>query len=85
MSTSDSELLKGFKTVISIEDNSLGIYLEFARQTRDITGKNMFIQLALDEQEHRNILVKQLDKVLDTINKTGFWFGIPEFQMDGKF
>ena len=157
-----------------MEDNGLYTYLKFARRTKDETGKNMFIRLAMDEFEHRQILEKQLNKILeggkwekvevpiseieqlrpairekqkrtrgesgmaeidalntaldmekktadifrekaelidepeakslfirlaewedahfdliqaelDSIQRTGFWFGIPEFRMDGKF
>lgn len=170
--TTDS--IKILKTAIEVEDNGLTTFLKFARQTKDETGKNMFIRLAMDEHEHRLILEKQLNKLLeggkwenvavpkseiekisptirekqrrikgesglgevdalntaldlerkaaqffrnkaelinepeaknlflrlaewedahfdiiqaelDAINRTGFWFGIPEFRMDGKF
>lgn len=166
--------VKALKTAIEIEDNGLLNFLKFARQTKDTTGKNMFIRLALDEHEHRRIIEKQLNNLmegkplikieipkseieqvaptirekqqktrgesglleidalntaldlerkaakffreqanlvddpeakgmfirlaewedahfdiiqaeLDSIQGTGFWFGIPEFQMDGKF
>ena len=166
--------IKALKTAIEIEDNGLLNFLKFARQTKDTTGKNMFIRLAMDEHEHRLIIEKQLtnlmegkplvkveipeseiEKVapairekqqrtrgesglleidalntaldlerkaarffreqasvvsdskakalfsrlaewedahfdiiqaeLDSIQGTGFWFGIPEFQMDGKY
>jgi rubrerythrin len=166
--------VKALKTAIEIEDNGLLNFLKFARQTKDTTGKNMFIRLAMDEHEHRLIIEKQLtnlmegkplvmveiprseiEKVapairekqrrtrgesglleidalntaldlerkaarffreqagvvndseakalfnrlaewedahfdiiqaeLDSIQGTGFWFGIPEFQMDGKY
>jgi len=170
-----SNLLEAaFKTAIEIENNGLLTYLKFARKTRDEFGKNMFIQLALDEFEHRQILENQLRKInesgvlkipeipltpleqiipavkdktrrikgesgladtdaldtalemerksarfftqqaeaapnsevralferlarweethydiilaeLDAIQHTGFWFGVPEFRMDGKF
>ena len=169
-----AELVNALKTAIEIEKNGLVTFLKFAKQTKDETGKNMFIQLALDEDEHRSILEKQLNKLLedgvwqevevpksaiervapkikektqkikgqsglaevdalnaaldlerqaakffrekaelvdeaaakdlfnrlaeweeshfdiiqaelDAINNTGFWFGIPEFQMDGKY
>jgi len=166
--------VKALKTAIEIEDNGLLNFLRFARQTKDTTGKNMFIRLAMDEHEHRRIIEKQLTNLmegkplikieipkseieqvaptirekqqrtrgesglleidalntaldlerkaakffrdqadlvddpdakamfirlaewedahfdliqaeLDSIQGTGFWFGIPEFQMDGKF
>jgi len=166
--------VKALKTAIEIEDNGLLTFLKYARQTKDITGKNMFIRLAMDEHEHRRIIEKQLNNLmegkpltrveipkseiekvapkirekqqrtrgesgllevdalntaldlerkaakffrdkaeevdseetkalflrlaewedahfdliqaeLDSIQGTGFWFGIPEFQMDGKY
>ena len=48
-----------------VEDNGLITFLKFAKQTKDITGKNMFIQLAMDEHEHRLILEKQLNQLLE--------------------
>lgn len=166
--------MNALKTAIEIEDQGLLNFLKFARQTKDTTGKNMFIRLAMDEHEHRRIIEKQLNNLLagkpllkieipkseieqvaptirekqqktrgesglleidalntaldlerkaakffreqadlvadpeakgmfirlaewedahfdiiqaelDSIQGTGFWFGIPEFQMDGKF
>jgi len=166
--------VKALKTAIEIEDNGLLNFLKFARQTKDMTGKNMFIRLAMDEHEHRRIIETQLMNLmegkplvkieipkseieriaptirekqqrtrgesglleidalntaldlerkaakffrdqanlvndpeakalfirlaewedahfdliqaeLDSIQGTGFWFGIPEFQMDGKY
>ncbi len=169
-----NESVKALKTAVEVEDNGIFTFLKFARQTKDTTGKNMFIRLAMDELEHRRILEKQLNNLLeggewtnvevphseieqiaptvrekqqrtkgesglaeidalntaldlekkaaeffrekaeivevpeardlfirlaeweeahfdliqaelDSIQGTGFWFGIPEFQMDGKF
>jgi rubrerythrin len=169
-----TEVATSLQTALEIEDQGLETFLQFARQTRDLTGKNMFIRLAMDEHEHRRIIERQLRKLLegqpmepiaipkseveriapalrekqlktrgesglaevdalntaldlerkaaaffrehaartnnaeakamflrlaewedthydliqaelDHINRTGFWLGIPEFQMDGKF
>jgi rubrerythrin len=166
--------VRALKTAIEIEENGLDAFLKYARQTKDVTGKNMFIRLAMDENEHRHIIEKQLNNLiegkplilveigkseieevlpkirekqqrtrgesglleidalntaldlerkaakffrdqaglvddaevkamfirlaewedahfdliqaeLDSIQGTGFWFGIPEFQMDGKY
>lgn len=174
MSSEASELAATLQTALEIEDQGLTTFLKFARQTKDTTGKNMFIRLAMDEHEHRKIIERQWRAVLegqpfrqveipkseveriapairekqlktrgesglaevdalqtaldlerraaaffraqaartanaeakamflrlaewedthydliqaelDHINHTGFWFGIPEFQMDGKF
>ena len=169
-----NESIKALRSAIGVEDNGLMTFLQFARKTKDVTGKNMFIRLAIDEYEHRRILDEQLKKLLegqgwekvdvpkseiekvaptvrekqqrtkgesgleeidalntaldlekkaadffrekaeqidepeakelfirlaewedshfdliqaelDAINQTGFWFGIPEFQMDSKY
>ena len=63
MSAKAIEILK---TAIEVENNGLETFLKFARKTKDETGKNMFIQLALDEQQHRVILEQQLNKVLES-------------------
>jgi rubrerythrin len=66
MSEQTNLLVAAFKTAIEIENNGLVTYLKFARKTRDEFGKNMFIQLALDEFEHRQILENQLRKLNDS-------------------
>jgi rubrerythrin len=53
------EIYKALETAISGEKHSLKTYLEFAYQTRDESGKNMFIRLALDEFSHIQILETQ--------------------------
>ncbi|MCK5739570.1 hypothetical protein KAH55_10325 [bacterium] len=54
--------LTALQSAILIEEHGLEIYLKFARNTRDEFGKNMFIQLALDENAHRRILEKEISK-----------------------
>jgi len=61
----DQELVKSLRTAIEVENNGLISFLKFARSTKDLTGKNMFIRLAMDEHEHRLILEKQLNNLLD--------------------
>ena len=65
MTQQASETLKSLKTAIQIENNGLITFLKFARQTKSETGKNMFIRLAMDEHEHRLILEKQLNELLE--------------------
>jgi len=56
------DLAQILKTAIEAEKAGLKNYLEFARQTKEETGKNMFIRLAMDELEHMDILEKQLER-----------------------
>ncbi|MBN2011767.1 ferritin family protein [candidate division KSB1 bacterium] len=57
--------VQALQGAISIENTGLETYLRFARQTNDITGKNMFIRLAMDELEHQQILTRQLNKLAE--------------------
>jgi len=63
MKNQKDKLIDILRTGIEIEDNGLMTYLKFARQTKDETGKNIFIQLAMDEHEHHILLEKQLYKL----------------------
>lgn len=48
------------------ERKSLEKYLEFARDTRDPKGKDMFIRLALDEYHHWETIEKQIQLLTET-------------------
>lgn len=59
------ESIKALKLGIEAEKQGLITYLGFARKTKDLTGKNMFIRLAMDEFDHMNTLEKQLESLLE--------------------
>jgi bacterioferritin (cytochrome b1) len=80
MVNSASETLKALRTAIEIEENGLITFLKFARQTKQETGKNMFIRLAMDEHEHRLILEKQLSRLLE--GKTWEDIEIPKSEIE---
>jgi rubrerythrin len=65
MGNQGSDLARNLRTAIEIEDNGLATFLKFARQTKIEAGKNMFIRLAMDENEHRRILEKQLTHLME--------------------
>ncbi len=44
------------------ETESLRRYLEFAWQTEELAGKNMFIRLAMDELMHQDLLEEKIDE-----------------------
>lgn len=52
---------------LGIESEKTGLvnYLGFARNTKDLTGKNMFIRLAIDEFEHMSLLERQKDSIIE--------------------
>ncbi|MCX7785401.1 MAG: ferritin family protein [candidate division WOR-3 bacterium] len=53
------DAVKALETALEAEKQGLQTYLNFAYQTKDESGKNMFIRLASDEFEHMTILEKQ--------------------------
>ena len=64
-----TEVIKALKLGMETEKRGLESYLNFARQTKDETGKNMFILLALDELQHFEIL----ERVLTELDISGAW------------
>ena len=55
----ETTVIKALETALEAEKTGLINYLNFAYQTKDETGKNMFLRLAMDEFEHMRILVRQ--------------------------
>ncbi|MCX8083419.1 MAG: ferritin family protein [Calditerrivibrio sp.] len=59
-----TELMRALKTAYEAEKEGLRAYLKYAKQTKVSTGKNMFIQLALDEVDHMELIEKFMEKTL---------------------
>ncbi len=55
----DPETLAALATAVEAEKRSLRNYLGFAWNTRDSSGKQMFVRLATDEFEHMRLLETQ--------------------------
>ena len=66
------EALEAMKLAMETEKRGLRSYLEFAHQTKDETGANMFILLARDELDHFEILERALSK----LEAEGKWFEV---------
>jgi rubrerythrin len=58
------ELLQALKTAHDAEVEGMRAYLNFAKQTGVASGKNMLIQLAMDEIDHMELINKFLEKML---------------------
>lgn len=74
------ESIKALKLGIEAEKEGLITYLRFARKTKDPTGKNMFIRLAMDEFDHMETLEKQLENLLE--NKCWAKVEIPKSEFE---
>ena len=57
------EVEHALKKAIMVEKEAMKTYMEYAKATKVVSGKNMFITLALDEWNHMSILEKQLDRI----------------------
>lgn len=66
------EVKHALKQAIMVEKEAMKKYMEYAKATKYVSGKNMFITLALDEWNHMSILEKQLD----SISGSDSWYSI---------
>ena len=68
---------------IAIENERKGIehYKNAAAATADEMAKEIFSKIREEEEYHYDLLQAQLDY----LTKSGFWFDIGEFQMNGKY
>lgn len=57
------DLVELITKAIEVEKNGLSTYLKYARLTKEVTGKDMFILLASDEYEHMRLLEDMLENV----------------------
>lgn len=58
------ELIGALKTAYEAEKEGMRSYLQFAKETGVSGGKDMFIQLALDEVDHMEIIQQFMEKTL---------------------
>ncbi|MGE4318535.1 MAG: tRNA isopentenyl-2-thiomethyl-A-37 hydroxylase MiaE [Deferribacterales bacterium] len=55
---------KALKTAHEAEKEGMKNYLKYAKATKYVNGKNMFIQLALDEIDHMELIEQFMEKAL---------------------
>ncbi len=64
------EKISVLQTAIEAEKETLRVYIKSAIKVSNVSGKNMFLKLALDEIGHREFLEKELKKELKTCDYT---------------
>ncbi len=57
--------IEALRTAVEMEKESLSRYLQFARKTKDVSGKNMFIRLSTDEFSHMEMLNRVLENLME--------------------
>ncbi|PLX70562.1 MAG: rubrerythrin [Denitrovibrio sp.] len=58
------ELIAALKTAYEAEKEGMRAYLHFAKETNVAGGKDMFVQLALDEVDHMEMIQSFMEKTL---------------------
>lgn len=58
-------VIEALHTAVESEITGFTTYLEYARETDDLTGKNMFLTLAREEVDHFDILRAQLKQAMN--------------------
>jgi rubrerythrin len=67
----DERVMEAIKTALEAEKEGLTMFLKLAKDTESITGKNMFITLALDEVGH----IKHLENMASELEEQGALVG----------
>ena len=73
--------IDALNAALDLEKKAAEFFRKKAELVEEPEAKNLFIRLAEWEDAHFDLIQAELD----SIQGTGFWFGIPEFQMDGKY
>lgn len=78
--TTERESVEALELAIEAEKQSVERYLEYAWQTEDYGGKNMFVRLATDEMTHLRLLERQKE----SLRSQGCWqpFEIPATMLE---
>ncbi|KPJ59199.1 MAG: hypothetical protein AMJ46_12260 [Latescibacteria bacterium DG_63] len=69
------------KTALDLERKAAKFFRDQADRASEPQAKALFQRLAEWEDSHFDLIQAELDH----INNTGFWMGLPEFRMDGKY
>ena len=73
--------IDALNTAADLEIKAGKFFREKAEEIDDEEAKEMFLRLAEWEDSHLELIQYELDY----IKNTGFWFGTPEFKMDGMY
>jgi len=72
---SEKEIVEALTMALDLEKNGLKTYLDYARLTRDVGGKDLFILLARDEYDHMSVI----EDLLTAYVEKGEW---PRIQIE---
>jgi rubrerythrin len=73
--------LRALQEALEVERKAIGYFKTISKQTADAEASRIFDTIAREEEGHYDLIQAQIDSV----NHSGFWFDIGEFQMDGMY
>jgi rubrerythrin len=73
--------IEALRIGMELEKKAIDFFEKSAKETTDPQAKEIFDKIREEEKLHYDLLQAEYDSV----TKSGFWFDIAEFRMDGKF
>ncbi|MBN2542652.1 ferritin family protein [bacterium] len=73
--------LDALRTAMNSERQAIEHYTKLAESTDDPKGKEIFTKIKKEEEYHYDLLQAQYDY----LNRTGYYYDIAEFRMDGMY
>lgn len=73
--------LEALRIALERERKSIDLYSKTAEAARDSLAKKIFDRIKEEEKYHYDLLQAQRDY----LTKSGFWFDVSEFRMDGRY
>ena len=78
--TDGQHQLSALNAALDLEKSARTFYEEQGRLTQDETARRLFSRLAEMEAAHYALIQAEID----SIQQTGFWFGLPEFTLESE-
>jgi rubrerythrin len=78
--TQGQHQLAALNTALDLERSARAFYKEQGRKTQDGSARAMFARLAEMEAAHYDLIRAEID----SIQQTGFWFGLREFTLESE-
>ena len=78
--TDGQHQLSALSAALDLEKSARTFYEEQGRLTQDETARRLFSRLAEMEAAHYALIQAEID----SIQQTGFWFGLPEFTLESE-
>ena len=73
--------IEAIRIGMELEKQAIDFFEKSAKETTDSKAKEIFDKICEEERLHYDLLQAEYDSV----TRSGFWFDIAEFRMDGKF